>query len=278
MKYYKQQGYGAIAILLDDSSLEVYTLDGFKFTSPQWYSKEFFPMLEEISREDFEDERENILKYSSLNKNKDEFKIIDIDRLQVPTLYHGTDKKMLRMTEDERNTYKSLCLQVIDYFYPIFKSHFYHDPAWNLEQIGLDAITTSKLYDVIGCIRSFKNEAPRFQYPDNIIYLSSMEHCAYGYAKDSFAGGEIGANAFYLCLAATHAFKHNMVFDKDIETAVKKILEFGNREKEPIVIPFDNLKVEYLRDEAGYLLTLFDFSNLSFRYLAPLHFEIQYSL
>ena len=65
-----------------------------------------------------------------------------------------------------------------------------------------------------------------------------------------------------------------MVFEKDIETAVKKILEFGNKEKEPIVIPFDNLKVEYLRDEAGYLLTQFDFSNLSFRYLAPLHFKI----
>lgn len=272
MKYYKQQGYGAIAIQLDDSSLEVYTLDGYKFTSPQWYSKEFFPMLEEISQEDFEDKRENILE-NSLN-NKDEFKIIDIDRLQVPTLYHGTDKKMLRMTEEERNSYKSLCLQVIDYFYPIFKSLFYHDTAWNLDQIGLDTKTERKLYDVIGRISCFKNEAPRYQYPDNIFYLSSWERYAYGYAKDSFAGGEIGANAFYLCLAATHAFKHNMVFDKDIETAVKKILEFGNKEKEPIVIPFDNLKVEYLRDEAGYLLTQFDFSNLSFRYLAPLHFKI----
>ena len=41
-----------------------------------------------------------------------------------PTLYHGTDDRILKMSDEERKAFKNDCIMVSDYLWSIFKPYY----------------------------------------------------------------------------------------------------------------------------------------------------------
>lgn len=275
MKYYKDSEDNLLAFLLADKSLEVFTEDGYKFISPKWYTDELFPLLEEISREEFEIEYNRIVEEELVNLNIDDFVEIDIDGFQIPTLYHGTDAKMVRMSDAERKSHKSLCLQVIDYLFPIFKKHFsFQRYAWDCSKLPIEIGLKNAIEVALNTVELYKSGNKLFQYPKAIIYLSSSYTKAKDYAISSFAGGEIGNIAYYLSKVALQTKIPECNPNGITESAMKSILIFGEQKREPIIFHLNNLEFKYLRDERGRLLTNFN-SSASFRYLKAIPLDLE---
>lgn len=272
MKFFKIINSGSIATLLNDASLLVFSENGNKFIAPDWYAKELYPLLEVISQNDYEDEL-NIILHETLDGEKEGFEEIDLDNLQLPPLYHGTDRKVLRMTDEQRYTHKACCKHVVDFIYPIFLKLFRNNGNWDISKLGLGMKLESCVIDALGCLDSRTNRNENFQYPDNVLYLHSYRGCADSYAARSFAGGEIGYIAYFLCQAVINMSVSEFHLDEETENAMQKVLAFGNEGKYPVVITLNNLDFKFLRNENGSIITDLNFEGKSYRYLKPIIFE-----
>ncbi len=272
MKFFKIINSGSFATLLNDASLLVFSENGNKFIAPDWYAKELYPLLEVISQNDFEDGQHIVLD-ENLNGEKEDFEEIVLDNLQIPPMYHGTDRKVLRMTDEQRTIYKKKCCHLIDNIYPVLRKRYRQNGSWEISKLGLGMKLESCVIDALGCLDSRTNGNENFQYPDNVLYLHSYRGCADSYAVRSFAGGEIGYIAYFLCQAVINMSVSEFHLDEETENAMQKVLAFGNEGKYPVVITLNNLDFKFLRNENGSIITNLNFERKSYRYLKPIIFE-----
>lgn len=264
MNYFKVRSFSFLAEH-DDGTVDVYLKIGFsnavKFHAPEWYATEIKQNpelnLKKISKDEFE---------QLLNEESREYKNIDFDEADIE-LYHGTDAKMIRMSKEERQEHRTYCKQAIEYLYPVFKANYYDGNSgyyWgDIDKTNLDKETAYYLKDVLDCYRRMLNDHPLYQYPEDVIFLTSNPANAEGYAKRSFAGGEFGYIAYYMCKAANMLFP-DLKPDKETSSAIKYVLEFGNKEREPKIMTVKNFEIKLLKDENGG--SILDSVNDSFRY------------
>lgn len=266
MNFFKVRTFGPLLAEYDDGTVDVYlkigSLNAVKFHAPESYATEIKKDLElklvKINKDEFE---------QLLNNHFSEYKIIDFDEADIE-LYHGTDAKMIRMSKEQRQAHKSYCKQAIEFLYPIYKAKFYDGNSgdyWgSIYKTSLDKETTENLIKALNCYRKMLIDHPLYQYPEGVIFLTHNYHEAEVYAEKSFAGGEFGHIAYYMCKAANILFP-DLEPDKETSSAIKYVLEFGNKEREPVVKTVKNFKIKLLKDENGGSI-LGHSSNNGFRY------------
>lgn len=164
-------------------------------------------------------------------------------KMNLPTLYHGTDLRIVLMTEEERRTFKEYCKKVLDYMWKIYENSY-------------DEISSGKFKDVLGVTKwhnlcnaltvSSANHNGNEQYQYDSFHLTTMKVKAEDYARRAFAFGEIGLAAYRMYVAAISL---NLPI-KEIEEA-KHIVRFATdyNKIKPVVFEITDLDVNLLEVE-----------------------------
>ena len=197
---------------------------------------------------------------------------------KMPTLYHGTDARLVNMSKDERNSYLNHCKVVTDFLWTIFKPFMekedYLDTYNGVECICrrhkierymnsyIEKFGKNAWYNMFEKLQmlGFRDDGNE-QYQYKSFYLTFNRHIAQKFARRSFAGGEQGLIAYYLITAL-----ENLGWDNDvtpIKSSIVIIKSFANGKAQPVIIPFDNLDLDFLQTEAGRPLNRdWDYSEL----------------
>ena len=146
-------------------------------------------------------------------------------------LYHGTDKKILRMPEKEREKRAFLCKQIADYSYNILQKNDVVVSPYTEKQKKAKEVLSDIWFDLWnqGIIRytGWMNENPLYQY--DYLYVSNNDDRAASYAKNSFIFGERGNVAYRLYQGA-----------KRFNDMVAKSIGDDTNNKQLLILPFDN--------------------------------------
>ncbi len=213
------------------------------------------------------------------------------------TLYHGTDARMIDMSEDERKQYLSDCNLAIDALFPFFKPLFqwekvekiinnnktitYEYALKKYEKALNDKYGKygySNLMEKIMMVDANKNNSALYQYND--LYLYTSKEGAMRYARSSFAGGETGLIAIRLINGADVVFSDNLDLDDNQKKAIERVRDFAEISKaRPAIVTIDNIDIDYLLLEDGEELLKDDIQDLicdreaidtKFRYTKPI--------
>lgn len=266
-----------LLVLEDGNSFFVYSYNSdvisnyagktIKFDAPLWYIEQIKPLLEEIKGDEFE---------QILSKDIGEYETIDIENYEFPPLYHGTDAKIIRMSEQERESYRTCCESVIKNLFPYYEQNYCFGVNRNfrVEINGLDDETKRNIEQALRLCDKMLHGNQLYQYPKGVIYLTNVGINLQGYAKKAFAGGELGFIAYYMCKVALNSGFLAFYRDNKIESAIQRVIEFGEKKREPVVIEikYTDIDIKYLRSEAGDLIT--HGLEQSFRYSGPIKLDL----
>lgn len=203
-------------------------------------------------------------------------------------LYHGTDARLIAMTESERCEYLSNCQKVIDYLWDTYKPYHLTYEDVETELNGNKAyVSRSKLeiyYKNYITERSDENlwlnildkliilqikEIGNQQYQYGDLYLTGDKNKAINYAYSSFAGGEIGLIAYRLIQGAEILGWIDADKQSDIYELIGKIKLFATSDPKPVVLKVKDIDVDKLLLDNGRPLKPIDFTMmdcLSLRY------------
>lgn len=209
-------------------------------------------------------------------------------------LYHGTDARIVDMSEEERMQYLQGCNLVIDALYPLFKpllewekvegirngeKVFYYEYPLKLRYEQLlnekgGQYMYINLLEKLSMIGARNNGSELYQY--NNLYFCASKLDAMNYAQRSYAGGEIGLNAHRLIQGAEIIGFENMYCDSKVKLAAEKIKEFAREGNErPAIITTRNIDTNFLFSEDGKTIDKLDLDEWSkkhrikFRYTKP---------
>ena len=197
-----------------------------------------------------------------------------MDKLE---LYHGTDARIIEMSEEERVQYLQDCNLVIDALHPLFKPllkwekvetvrngqtiYIYEYPL----KLRCEKLLNEKggqymfinLFEKLMMIDARNNNAGLYQYTD--LYFCSSKIDAMNYARRSYAGGETGLNAYRLIQGAEIIGFENMYYDQKVKLAAEKIKEFAKEGNErPAIVTINEIDTDYLFNEDGKNIDKFD--------------------
>lgn len=209
-------------------------------------------------------------------------------------LYHGTDARIIEMSEKEREQYLQDCNLVIDALHPLFKPllewekvetvrngqtiYIYEYPL----KLRYEKLLNEKggqymyvnLFEKLMMIDAHNNNAGLYQYKD--FYLCSTKRSAMSYAQRSYAGGETGLNAYRLIQGAEIIGFENMYQNPLVQQAADKIKLFAKEGNErPAIVTVENIDIKCLFHEDGKTIDKEDFEewfegrekyHLKFRY------------
>ena len=196
----------------------------------------------------------------------------------IPFLYHGTDARIIRMTEEERNLYIDTCHIVVNYLWSFFKPLFKDNKLGQYKEI-LSSEETPYLYlnvsEKLSMVDMMLNGRQQYQYGD--LYLTSRDFSATSYSRSSFAGGEIGLIAFRMIEAAEIIGFEGLYDNTDAIAAIETVKKFALDESEPVVLKVRDLAPEYLQEDTGIAI---DWSSIKvipqlFRYKKKTVLELE---
>ena len=178
------------------------------------------------------------------------------------TLYHGTDARIIEMTNEERRQYLDDCNLVIDNLHPLFKPllvwekveqvvngekrYIYEYPL----KLKYEKILNEKygpymylnLLEKIGMLDARNNDSGFYQYKD--FYLCALKSTAMRYAQRSYAGGETGLNAYRLIQGFDVIFSGKHDLDGDVMSAMDKIRDFAKEGNErPAIVTVEDIDI-----------------------------------
>jgi len=138
-------------------------------------------------------------------------------------LYHGTDKKVLDLSDEDRKTLKQECFNVLDYLYKVLKDEdFLHTKGFqNLENDRQRMEIATVFVDV----QSYYEESGLFQYND--IYFSIAAAEAAEYAKHANYFGEIGYYTYFFYEG--YLLNHKELLPYEIQKAFNHIEAFSKK-------------------------------------------------
>ena len=186
------------------------------------------------------------------------------------TLYHGTDARLIYMSDAEREDYFALVDRAIDSLWPYLREYNENIPriinfpdgskgtsSWrrieSMKQQFINAGNADFYYFIskrISEIALWKNGAERYQYSS--FYVTCSRTKARQYARDSFAGGEHGLNAYALILAAEHLKPSGWHPSEEVTKAIRAIKDFADaRNRRPVIVSIENARPEDLLLEDG---------------------------
>ena len=168
-------------------------------------------------------------------------------------MYHGTDRKILKMKKEEREERLALCKVVSEYLYDFLLSKNVAICAYSEEQNK----SKNKLKDIWipfcdrGMIKysGFKNKNQLYQY--DCLYVSNDYRRAADYARNGFVIGERGDVAFWLYKGASRFDDYYDNAPEIVKQGIKRFEEIIKEPPEPVVVVLDNLKKENIKNENG---------------------------
>lgn len=185
--------------------------------------------------------------------------------MSIPILYHGTDARIIAMSDNERHAYFNVCTEVKDYLWSIFKPYYENEMVETIihgykafvQHLKIeryrdyiiehsDEITWRNLYEKLMMCDSNERGSQLYQY--GYLYLTGDMNKAKRYAFNSFAGGEIGSIAYRLIQGAEIL---GWIDNEDIKKGIDTIKTFAEAKATPIVIPVSDLDINYLFGEKG---------------------------
>ena len=117
-------------------------------------------------------------------------------------LFHGSDAKIIRMTEDERLSYFADCKKAIDYLWPFYekllKEDYYFEKL-KQEKGEENASIINRAYLDSMAIEGYKRDNTQYEY--GAFYLAHYP-TACSFANKAYAGGEFARLAHSLITAA----------------------------------------------------------------------------
>ena len=173
--------------------------------------------------------------------------------MPVPTLYHGTDARILRMSHDEIDAFRQDILYALDYLWVFFSP--FQDGTRDIELLkaplkyDTDPALFSRISLALNINKHRLDGHSGWQYDG--LHLTNCEELAWHYAKRAFHFGEIGMIAYQFILAARMIRFKGWAPNEKVLSTIQKITEFAEGNPEPIVVVLDGLDIKGLRGEGG---------------------------
>lgn len=188
---------------------------------------------------------------------------------QLPKkLYHGTDRKTLSWSEEERTSYHDSCLRVVNHL-----KDFYDGNADNLScrlsESGLDQGSIGQIEAAVRRISAIIKPNSLYEYGD--LYLTSDWINAWGFANNSYGGGELGTTAYNLIVGVEAMDAKCWEGGSLIKEDVARIKETAMVAPAPVLLVFctDELDRDSLRSIGGGELDASAIGSRLFRYIKP---------
>lgn len=172
------------------------------------------------------------------------------------SLYHGTDARIVQMSDSQRASYKKGCFLVVDYIWEVLRDEYENNLMKSFRKpLEYDPKSVTRehpwlrLANAMYRISGYKNGNPRFEY--NSFYLTGFRDFAICYARDSFAGGESGMNVYDVVKAMEMVRPSFWNPTGVVADAIDRIKAFGNGPAAPVLFQFDNLDFNLLETDSG---------------------------
>jgi hypothetical protein len=197
-----------------------------------------------------------------VNKLQPEFRD-QLLQMNIPIFYHGSDARILRMSQKERMLMHKTCKEVAGMLWQYYKLHC--DGNGLLKDLRDYVPEQHKLYnalfDKVSLWASYVDGASSYQYQDEGIYLTTMISKARNYAYNSFAFGEVG-NIAYRMIQGLDFYKfEDFKLDAEEADAINRVKQFAQGSPEPTVTIVDDVDTDYMVDIHNYNMTI-DLSNI----------------
>ena len=169
---------------------------------------------------------------------------------KYPTLYHGTDDRILKMSDEERKAFKNDCIMVSDYLWSIFKPYYETNIMVPINLPGYEGCTgmERKLYE-------FKDAFEYDKSPDDYITLcyalNRQIERAKSYARRSSAFGEIGLTTLQLIEGEKKINLPEFNPDEKTIAAINKISSFAKEDAIPVVVELSDYDPETILFDNG---------------------------
>lgn len=167
--------------------------------------------------------------------------------VEIPLFFHGTDAKVLRMTEQERDELKNACLVVIDCLWNFFKDHLINNLIEYREQLGEEL--WRNLNTACTCNRARLENNQQYQYGN--LYLTNNPLRAISYALSSNVYGELGniAKRFYeAALVLKFDFSKMSIDNQKYFDLFRKVIA---EKPEPVVCALPNINLDLVQNDKG---------------------------
>ena len=211
---------------------------------------------------------------------------------QIP-LYHGTDKRMILMSEETREKYVGYCWSVIEYLSNVLLPFLEMEQVEYIQDGVKEYISEYKIMRFKSLMeekgekefwtnfyqtlllseavlnREENDSGMNFQYGD--LYLTGDKNKAINYARRDFAGGELGLFAYRL-IQGTEILGILHLDSPEVEQNVNTIKMFAESEPQPVILQVSNIDYDCLLLESGKPVDIdeeFLLKRISYRYTKP---------
>lgn len=163
-------------------------------------------------------------------------------------LFHGTDRAIVSMTQEERNDLREACATVIDYLLPIYEENEFEkrtslENKRDLEELHVKVINARSK----ASLRKSKNAL----YSYENVYLTFDPIKANVYAMNASICGELGYIAYWLLRGAKKLEYTLPIPNSEQETALQKLNLAGERRPDPVLVCYVGLHKDRLLTEKG---------------------------
>ena len=164
-------------------------------------------------------------------------------------LFHGTDRAILAMTQQERVKLRTACATVIDYLLPIYEENKFGNRKPDENKRDLKELH-AKVVDARGKATLRKEKNSLYSYEN--VYLTFDPHKAeVFYAPFASICGELGYIAYWLLQGAKRL---GYTFPPQNEAqflAIQMVEDAGTRIPDPVIVMYFNIPKERLKTERG---------------------------
>lgn len=215
-----------------------------------------------------------------MNDPLDDFNDLDnIPKLVIPTMYHGTDARIVRMSNEKITKLKEQCTEALHYMWSFFKPLYDKDRETLMRSLDFDNKPEDyyKLMDKLNCCSAMHNGIEEYQY--EALYLTNSIERAKGYARRAYAFGEIGEVTYIMYKAAMKINFSDWNPTEAVSYTLNFIKDFAEEDSEPVVIKVENLDPLYFEMDNGGLVRqrMLEFSpgkTCSFRYVKTIELDL----
>ena len=174
------------------------------------------------------------------------------ERLFPAELYHGTDRRLVSLSAEERSELRRLCCAISEIAYQRFVdygmsiSNLFTYKERRGESLGSAWVTFCNSFQQYECFRS---GSQLYQY--DAFYLTTGKMRASNYARSSGVFGELGNNALHLYRSAQKIW--DIKHDADLDTAsmIECFEEACKHKPDPVILVFSNVPERFLLWEDG---------------------------
>jgi hypothetical protein len=168
-------------------------------------------------------------------------------RLATPTLYHGTDARIVKMPEKKRIELHDMYEHLGDYLFEYYKPHC--DSNGILQDVNERIPNDEELSHNLRLSVSYwaiKTDGAKYwQYENNGIYLTQFIQKAIRYAYSSRDFGEIGSIVYWMIKGMK---AYDIVIDHYVvQEAIDTALAFSEEDPQPVVYVFDGLDYKKMK-------------------------------